>query len=309
MLFSVALIPVIVLLIIIYKKDKNEKEPIGFLAVLFLAGMGTIIPAIIAELIGELIIELIIPGDSVIKAYIIAALLVGPVEELGKYVVLRLITWNSKHYNYSYDAIVYAVFVSLGFAAFENVGYVFSNGFGTAILRMFTAVPGHACFAVFMGYYYSKAKYAQITNNRQDHNRYTVISLLVPVAIHGIYDAIAMGAVASESLIFGGLSIICWFGFVLLMFAASFYVVVQASKNDFCFVPVQDNGWVYYRPAVVGSWNCTCGKVNQLNFCSECGSPRPMVNYWTCPRCGTPCTFNFCGNCGFPAGGQNMPVG
>lgn len=308
MLFSLALIPVAALLFVIYLKDKNEKEPLGFLAVLFFAGMGTIIPAIIAELIGELIIGLFLPGESVLKAYIIAALLVGPVEELGKYVVLRLITWNSKHFNYSYDAIVYAVFVSLGFAAFENVGYVFNHGFGTAILRMFTAVPGHACFAVFMGYYYSKAKYAAITNNRQDHNKYTVISLIVPALIHGIYDAIAMGAVAADNLIFGGLSIICWIGFVLLMFAASCYVVFRASKDDFCFVPVQGNGWVYYRPAIAGSWNCTCGKVNDLNFCTQCGSPRPMVNYWTCPQCGTACAYSFCGNCGYPAGGQNIQV-
>ena len=307
MLFALALIPVIALLVFIYVKDKNEREPMGFLILLFIGGMATILPAIIAESIGELIINVFLPGDSLLKAVVVAALLVGPVEELGKYLILRLITWNNKNYNYSYDAIVYAVFVSLGFAAVENVGYVFGNGLGTAILRMFTAVPGHACFAVFMGYFYSKAKYAQITNNRSEYGKYTALSILAPIVIHGIYDAIAMAAGATDSFVFIGLSVILWFGFVMLMFAASFFIVNQASKKDFCFVPAQDNnGWVYYRTDMAGTWNCSCGRVNQLNFCPTCGSARPVVNYWTCPRCGTLCAYEYCGNCGFSAQQQNM---
>ncbi len=302
MLFSLALIPVIILLVLIYTKDKNEREPLGFLAVLFFAGMGTMIPVVILELVGELIIDLLLPGESVIKAFVIATILVGPVEELGKYVILRLISWNSKHFDYSYDAIVYAVFTSLGFAAIENVGYVLGSGWGTGILRMFTAVPGHACFAVFMGYFYSKAKYAQIMNNGRDRSRYTLLAFAVPAAVHGVYDGIVMGAVSADNFIFSGLSIILWIGFVILMFVASCYVVFRASKNDFCFVPMPDNRWAFYRPAVAGSWNCSCGKVNRLNFCSACGRPRPTVSSWNCPRCGMLCTLRFCGNCGSPAG-------
>ena len=73
-------------------------------------------------------------------------LIVAPAEELGKFIVLRSITWKNKHFNYSYDAIVYAVFVSLGFAALENITYVFGSGVGTAFLRMFTAVPTKSAF-------------------------------------------------------------------------------------------------------------------------------------------------------------------
>ena len=166
LLAVLALIPVIALLIFIYLKDKNEKEPIGFLIGLFFAGMGTIITAVIAEFIGDAILELILPYTPVLKAILLALIVVGPAEELGKYAVLRLITWKNKNFNYSYDAIVYAVFVSLGFACLENVGYVFQNGIGTALLRMFTSVPGHASFAVFMGFFYSKAKYEAVRGNK-----------------------------------------------------------------------------------------------------------------------------------------------
>ena len=151
----------------LFFNDKKEKEPIGLQIGLFFAGIGSIIPAIIGEAIGQAVLNVVIPYNSVIKGYIFAILIVGPAEEIGKYLMLRLITWKSKHFNYSYDAIVYAVFVSLGFAAIENVGYVFMNGIGTALLRMFTAVPGHACFAVFMGYFYSKAKQAQASQDKK----------------------------------------------------------------------------------------------------------------------------------------------
>ena len=299
LLFALALIPVVILLVFIFQRDKNEKEPVGLLILLFFAGMTTAVPAFIAEVIGEKIIDLFFPYDSVVKAVIVASLLVGPAEELGKYIVLREITWKNKNFNYSYDAIVYAVFTSLGFAAIENIGYVFGGGIGTALVRMFTAVPGHACFAVFMGFFYSKAKYAEVTNNRKDRTKYTLLSLFVPILIHGVYDAIAMGSVAADDIILSGLGILTWFGFVIAMFLASVIVVVYASKHDFCFLPLPEQGWFYYRPNMVGSWKCACGSVNQLNFCQTCGRQRPMVNVWNCPRCGTIASLSFCGKCGY----------
>ena len=100
MLFALALIPVIGLLIFIYVRDKREKEPMGLLIGLFFAGVGTAIPAIILEAIGELILEAAIPYESAIKAVLLAMIVVGPAEEMGKYTVLRLITWKNKNFNY-----------------------------------------------------------------------------------------------------------------------------------------------------------------------------------------------------------------
>ena len=47
-------------------------------------------------------------------------------------------------------------------------------------------------------------------------------------------------------------------------------------------------------------WTCTCGTVNTSNFCSNCGTAKPV---WTC-SCGTENTGNFCGNCGKQKGEQ-----
>ena len=300
MLFVLAIIPVIGLLCFIYFNDKKEKEPFGLLVALFFAGMATVLTAMIAELAGGFIIESVSPEKTVLSQIVDAMIIVGPAEELGKFFVLWIITWKNKHFNYSYDAIVYAVFVSLGFAAFENVGYVFSNGVGTAIARMITAVPGHACFAVFMGFFYSKAKYAAITQKKGKCLSNILLAIFVPIVIHGIYDAILMGAGASDLEALAGVSIILWLGFVIAMFVVSCISIVKSSKNDFCIVTMPDKVQTIYRPAVVGNWTCTCGSVNRLNFCPKCGRQREFVSTWYCSKCGAPSSLNFCGNCGSP---------
>ena len=300
MLFALALIPVIGLLIFIYVRDKREKEPMGLLIGLFFAGVGTAIPAIILEVIGELILEAVIPYESAIKAVLLAMIVVGPAEEMGKYTVLRLITWKNKHFDYSYDAIVYAVFTSLGFAAIENIGYVFSGGLSVALTRMFTAIPGHTSFAVFMGFFYSKAKYASVTGNKSDYRKYNALSMIMPIIVHGLYDAIVMGGLAAEEDLVLGLAFLLWVVYVIALFVVSFIMVIKASKNDFCIVTLPGAFQTVYRPAYLGNWTCGCGTVNQLNFCARCGSQRPYVENWTCPSCGAVSVFNFCGRCGCP---------
>lgn len=305
MLYALALIPVVGLLIFIYFNDKKEKEPFGLLVGLFFAGMGTIVTAIIAELVGGLILGAVFPANTVIGGVLDAMLIVAPAEELGKFLVLRLITWKNKNFNYNYDAIVYAVFVSLGFAAFENITYVFGSGIGTAFLRMFTAVPGHACFAVFMGFFYSKAKYASLTGKKGACAGFTALAMIVPIVIHGVYDAILMGGGSSEIPVLSGLSLVIWIGFVIALFVVSCILIVKTSRSDFCIVslPTPDaDGMVQtiYRPSIIGGWTCSCGSVNQLNFCPKCGKQRPMSTTWYCPVCATPSAFNFCGRCGCP---------
>ncbi|WP_026658003.1 SPFH domain-containing protein [Butyrivibrio sp. AC2005] len=52
------------------------------------------------------------------------------------------------------------------------------------------------------------------------------------------------------------------------------------------------------QPQSQGGWTCSCGTVNNGNFCSNCGQPKPSAD-WTC-SCGTVNSGNFCSNCGKP---------
>ena len=307
LLFILALIPVIGLLVFVYLKDRKEKEPIGLLIALFFAGMATVITALIGEGVGEAILGVVFPKESVMFQIISAIFVVGFWEEIGKFLVLWLLTWKNKHFDYSYDAIVYSIFVSLGFAALENVAYVFSNGVGTAVARMISAVPGHACFAVFMGFFYSKAKYASLTKKKGAATKYILLAIIIPVLVHGVYDAILMASGATENAA-AALGIVLWFGYVIAMFVICFILVLRSSKNDFCIITSPEKLQTVYRPSVIGSWTCTCGSVNLMNFCPKCGKQRQLVTTWYCAKCGSPSSLNFCGNCGNPKPVFQPPV-
>ncbi len=47
------------------------------------------------------------------------------------------------------------------------------------------------------------------------------------------------------------------------------------------------------------TWTCPkCGKVNDGNFCGQCGEKKPDDGKWICPKCGKENDGNFCGQCG-----------
>jgi protease PrsW len=50
-------------------------------------------------------------------------------------------------------------------------------------MRMFTAVPAHACFAVLMGYFIGLAKF-----NPKKNLYFTLLALIAATVFHGLYD-------------------------------------------------------------------------------------------------------------------------
>ena len=178
-------LPVAIFLFIIYRKDK-QKEPPGLLVKCFLLGCVATVPIVIVELIvGELNNFNSAFLTSFYDAFIVAAL----VEEGFKFLFLYWIIWHRREFDQHYDGIVYAVFVSLGFALVENILYVVDLGFGVAIMRGLLSVPGHGLFGVCMGYFFALAKFAP---DRRRRKKQLWLSFLVPVLFHGLYDFFLM---------------------------------------------------------------------------------------------------------------------
>jgi RsiW-degrading membrane proteinase PrsW (M82 family) len=75
--------------------------------------------------------------------------------------------------------------IGMGFATLENILYVNSYGIETAMVRMFTAVPAHAAFAVIMGYYVGLAKFEQ---RKSEEQKLLFIGFIGAVLLHGAYD-------------------------------------------------------------------------------------------------------------------------
>jgi len=180
----VSLAPVFIILVYIYVRDKYEKEPISLL--LKSLGLGALI--VIPVVFVEWLLRAIMPylsgmGTAFYDAFVVAAF----TEEVFKFAVLYFLIRKSSEFNERFDGIVYAVFISLGFAAVENVLYVYEDGLDVGLMRAFTAVPAHALFGVSMGYYFALSKFE---TESTDINMFK--ALAVPIVLHGIYDFILM---------------------------------------------------------------------------------------------------------------------
>ena len=156
-LIAAAVIPAVILLVQVYKADKLDKEPPMLLLSLVLYGIAATALAKVTERLGVGLLNLLFGGQGFLYNLLLYFLVVGLSEEGFKYLLLKRRTWPSAHFNCQFDGVVYAVSVSLGFALWENIAYVLSYGMSTALVRAVTAVPGHACFGVFMGAWYGMA--------------------------------------------------------------------------------------------------------------------------------------------------------
>jgi len=175
-----AIAPGIGLCLFIYFRDKFEKEPFKLLRNSFLFGVLSIFPAALIELIfGALGID---ENQGFFITFIYAFLIVAVAEESCKFFVLKRYVYKKTDFNEPFDGIVYAVMISMGFATIENILYVVTSGIGTAVLRMFTAVPLHAVCAIFMGYFVGRAKFSK---NKAGN---LFMGLFLAVIIHGLYD-------------------------------------------------------------------------------------------------------------------------
>ena len=178
--------------------------------------------ALVAERVLGFLLDLTVPKDSFLYNVILYFVIVAFAEEGAKFFMLRRHTWNTPEFNCRYDGVVYAVFVSLGFALWENISYVMSYGFTTAIVRALTAIPGHACFGVFMGVFYGIAKKYDYANTQGKMKFFSILSVVIPALLHGTYDYIA--SIESGTWYF--------VGFVAVLFAVSYLLVGRMSKKD-----------------------------------------------------------------------------
>ncbi|MBQ6267952.1 MAG: PrsW family intramembrane metalloprotease [Clostridia bacterium] len=223
-LIPAAVIPAVVLLIYTYKKDKLEPEPPGLLISLVVLGIISTAIASFLETIGSLVLGLFLPEDSVLYNAVLFYGIVGFAEEGAKYVLLKRRTWNTPYFTCQFDGLIYAVFVSLGFALWENIGYVMQFGFSTAVVRAVTAVPGHACFGVFMGAWYGLARRYAFAGDAANSKRCRRLALVIPALIHGTYDFITTLEAPIFSLIF--------IAFIIVMFIVALLLVRRLSAAD-----------------------------------------------------------------------------
>jgi protease PrsW len=183
-LLALALAPGIAIMWFIYSKDRFDREPLKALVKSFFLGILAILPAVLLQLAGTAILKALMPSSGWTYNIIFAFVVVALTEEISKFAMLRIYAFPRIFFNEPFDGIVYGVMVAMGFATVENIGYVMTNGIGTAFARMFLSVPAHATFGVLMGYYVGLAKF---TNNASS-KFFMLRGLLLAILFHGLFD-------------------------------------------------------------------------------------------------------------------------
>jgi protease PrsW len=179
-LLLVALAPGLVIALYIYMRDKYEREPFKLVASTF--GLGAL------AAVAAAFIETAFPDGgkhaTLLATAANATLVVAPVEEILKFLVVWLIAYRAPAFNEPFDGVVYCMMASMGFATLENIAYVIDGGMGVGIERAIISVPGHAAYAAIMGYYMGRAKFD--TSGKRVHLMLT--GLVLAILAHGVFD-------------------------------------------------------------------------------------------------------------------------
>lgn len=221
-----ALLPVFIILRYVYVLDKKEREPLGFVLKVLLWGAIFSIPCAGVERFMLSFLSAFYDTASIEFAWMENTVGVALVEELSKWLVLMIFVWKNQNFDYRYDGIVYAVSASLGFAALENILYIISYGTGVSIGRAIFAIPGHATFGVFMGYWLSRAKTFWLDGKSLRMKICKLFALCVPMLIHGCYDFLL-----SEQVSEAGLQMV-FFLYVILLDFFAWRVIKHEFRTD-----------------------------------------------------------------------------
>ena len=227
---------------------------------------------------------------SFFEVFLYAFIGVALTEELCKWVMVYFKGYNHREFDELYDILVYSIFVSLGFAFFENLLYVFNSGtIQIALLRAVSAIPGHACDAVFMGYYLSLAKKCKIMGKSEKEKKYLWLSVLIPAILHGIYDFCLMAGI--------GILIIVFLVFVVYLYIISIKKLNKlsnVSKNASAKKEQFNNNQPMHAQQVQYQYNNQSMPTQQVQYQNNIPQPQNLF----CTNCGERLTGIFCTNCG-----------
>lgn len=181
----VALIPGLFWLWFYRRRDLKNPEPLKMIFKIFVWGMAATIPAIALEFA----VEFFIPyasSTSYLAMVLSSFLVVAPIEEFFKYLVLKHKAAKSPEFNEPIDGIIYGIVVGLGFATLENFLVTLSDGGTVIILRFATATLMHAICSGIVGYYIARQKF-----HPQGNGKSVLYGLLLAIFLHGLYNSVA----------------------------------------------------------------------------------------------------------------------
>lgn len=223
----VSVVPVILLALFVYSKD-TVKEPKSLLMGLFISGFLAAALVIVIDICLSTIIPDFFIADnytnmSFYKLFSIVFLEIAFIEELSKWLMIRLLGYDNKNFDQKYDIIVYSVFVSLGFACIENIFYLIPSGLSLGFFRAIFSIPGHACFGVFMGSFLGLAKEYE-DKDKILSRVYMFYAVLIPTLLHTTFNFCLL---ANKTWFF-----IVFIIFIIILYITSIITIKRISEED-----------------------------------------------------------------------------
>ena len=281
LIFALGVAPGIVWLRFFRRRDGYRPTPTRMLAITFVLGMLSTIPAGILSLV---VIDVGSFDPDAVELGSVAAvmlLIVGPVEEVCKFLAVRIYAFRSSYFDEPSDGLILAAAASLGFASLENVLYITFYGPEVMLVRAPLSTLGHVIFASFWGEALGRRVHADSASPF-----WPTLGLPVGLALaattHGMFN-VAVTVAPWASLLFIGFGL--WW--VLRRLGRARVMSPFRLRRN------------YPQTACP-----RCGRRISVfaRFCSGCGSALAIPDdgpFW-CASCGSPSRPDaaFCSSCG-----------
>ena len=293
------LAPGLLWLWLIYRGNKNRPEPKGHVIRTFIFGAIATIPVSIIETV--LVLPYLFAHLQDLQSYAISGfnnmslaqtaymsfIVAGFTEELSKFLVVRTTIYKSPYYDEPIDGLVYSSAAALGFASLENVGYLLSYGWQTALIRAPITTLAHVTFSALWGYPLALKKL-----KKKNSTLLLWLGLLGAMAGHGLFDFLAFqqnGTLKNLPIL---IALIVLFGGLIAFFI---YLIKRGQKTS------PFNGM--NAELRIACPNCQARNPDYAVFCPACGAKlsenRDGMHAY-CSKCGAELSKgeSFCTACG-----------
>ena len=184
-----AIVPCLLVFLAVYRFDTIEKEPPGLLLKLCLGGVLAYAVAYPVGRLGHSLLKSIYVGKSLMLFQLMDSFFLNALlEQALIFAVVVILTRKSGEFNYTFDAVVYAVTAAMGLTITANLVHVFKNGGSFQASALLLSIVGHAISAVFMGYFYGRSKNEEGAGDKKASRYYLAEAVLIPLVMYGIYD-------------------------------------------------------------------------------------------------------------------------
>ena len=206
-----SLLPCVLWLWYFSSRSRYKRPSRRLLTLTFILGALGTVPALGLNVLGQEAIGRLL-GSGDVSHFLVLLLVVGPVEESIKFLVVFGYSWRKPEFDEPLDGVIYSATAALGFAAAENLIYLAQSDPTLVLLRGPLSNPGHALFSAFWGLSLSQAKAAP--NLMRARLPILAAGLGAASFVHSLFDVLLVAA-ARLSVVFFALLLVSMIGLFL----------------------------------------------------------------------------------------------